>query len=85
MPSERALSCRFEAALVDVLEGVRAIPPREHADAPTRHSSLVFMALGRPDSLGGGDLHISYHKDGEWTPAKSLGRKVNGPGLEIGP
>src|SRR5262245_102732 len=28
-------------------------------------SFLVFMALGRPDSLGGGDLYISYQKDGK--------------------
>ena len=48
-------------------------------------SFLVFMALGRSDSLGGGDLYISYNKDGKWTPAKNLGPKVNGPGLEISP
>jgi len=48
-------------------------------------SYIVFMALGRPDSLGGGDLYISYQKDGRWTPAKNLGPKINGPGLEIGP
>src|SRR5215510_8284212 len=43
------------------------------------------MAAGRPDSLGGGDLYISYRKNGEWTPAKNLGPKINGPGLEISP
>ena len=43
------------------------------------------MALGRPDSLGGGDLSSSYQQDGKWTPAKNLGPKVNGPGLEISP
>jgi Tol biopolymer transport system component len=49
-------------------------------------SFLVFMAAGRPDGLGGGDLYISYQqKDGNWTPAKSLGPKVNGVGLEISP
>lgn len=48
-------------------------------------SFLVFMAAGRPDSLGGGDLYISYQRDGQWTPAKNLGPKVNGPGLEISP
>lgn len=48
-------------------------------------SFLVFMALGRKDSRGGGDLYISYQKDGKWTPAKNLGPKVNGPGLEISP
>jgi Tol biopolymer transport system component len=48
-------------------------------------SFLVFMALGRPDSRGGGDLYTSYQQDGKWTPAKNLGPKVNGPGLEISP
>lgn len=48
-------------------------------------SFLVFMAGGRPDSLGSGDLYVSYQKDGQWTPAKNLGPKVNGPGLEISP
>jgi WD40-like Beta Propeller Repeat len=48
-------------------------------------SFLIFMALGRPDSRGGGDLYISYRKEDKWTPAKNLGPKVNGPGLEISP
>jgi Tol biopolymer transport system component len=48
-------------------------------------SFLVFMSLGRADSLGGGDLYISYQKDGKWTPARNLGPKINGPGLEISP
>lgn len=48
-------------------------------------SFLVFMALGRPDALGGGDLYISYQKDGKWAAAKNLGPKVNGSGLEIAP
>jgi WD40-like Beta Propeller Repeat len=43
------------------------------------------MAAGRPDSLGGGDLYISYQKDGKWTPARNLGPKINGPYLEISP
>lgn len=48
-------------------------------------SFLVFMAAGRPDDQGGGDLYLSYRVDGEWTPAKHLGPKINGPGLEISP
>jgi Tol biopolymer transport system component len=48
-------------------------------------SFLLFMAGDRPDSLGGEDLYISEQKDGKWTPAKNLGPKVNGPGLEISP
>jgi Tol biopolymer transport system component len=48
-------------------------------------SFMVFMAAGRRDSMGGGDLYISYQKDGQWTPVKNLGPKINGPGLEISP
>jgi Tol biopolymer transport system component len=48
-------------------------------------SFLIFMALGRPDGRGGGDLYLSYQKEGKWTPAKNLGPKVNSPGLEISP
>jgi len=48
-------------------------------------SFLVFMSAGRPDSLGGGDLYISYQRDGKWTPPKNLGPKINGPALEISP
>lgn len=46
-------------------------------------SFLVFMAAGRPDGAGGGDLYLSYHKEGAWTPARNLGAAINGPGLEI--
>jgi Tol biopolymer transport system component len=48
-------------------------------------SYLVFMALGRPDSHGGGDLYISYSKVGRWTTPRNLGPKFNRPGLEISP
>jgi WD40 repeat protein len=48
-------------------------------------SFLVFMAAGRPDDHGGGDLYISYQRDGAWTRAVNLGPLVNGPGLEIAP
>ena len=49
-------------------------------------SFLVFMASGRADDLGGGDLYISYRQpDGRWSQARNLGPKVNGAGLEISP
>jgi hypothetical protein len=48
-------------------------------------SFLVFMASGRPDSRGDGDLYISHQLKGKWTPARNLGPRVNGPGLEISP
>ena len=48
-------------------------------------SFVVFMAAGRPDDLGGGDLYISYKKDGAWTPARNLGAKINGRAMQIAP
>src|SRR5262245_15695285 len=48
-------------------------------------SFLVFMASGRSDDLGNGDLYISFRKDGQWTPARNLGPKINGPGMQIAP
>ena len=48
-------------------------------------SFIVFMAAGRPDDTGGGDLYISYRKDGGWTPPKNLGPKVNRRALDISP
>ena len=48
-------------------------------------SFLVFMAAGRPDDAGGGDLYISYRKDGEWAAAKHFGPAINRRGLEISP
>ncbi|HET8946203.1 MAG TPA: hypothetical protein VFQ07_04410, partial [Candidatus Polarisedimenticolia bacterium] len=48
-------------------------------------SFLVFMASGRPDTQGYGDLYLSEQKDGVWTEARRLGPAINGPGLEISP
>lgn len=48
-------------------------------------SFIVFMAAGRPDDLGGGDLYISFRNNGEWTRARNLGPVINSPGLEISP
>ena len=48
-------------------------------------SFLVFMASGRADSLGSGDLYISYYKDNQWSPPRNLGPKINRRGLEISP
>jgi Tol biopolymer transport system component len=48
-------------------------------------SFLVFMAAGRPDDTGGGDLYISYSKDGAWTAPRNLGPTFNRRGLDIAP
>jgi Tol biopolymer transport system component len=48
-------------------------------------SYLLFMAAGRPDSLGSGDLYLSYRQNGAWTKAVNLGEKINSSGFEISP
>ena len=48
-------------------------------------SMLLFMASGRPDGKGGGDLYISRFVDGEWQPAQNLGEPINSRFLEIAP
>lgn len=48
-------------------------------------SFLVFMACGRPDTLGQCDLYVSRNKDGAWTPPTNLGQKINSDGMEYSP
>ena len=48
-------------------------------------SMLVFMASGRPEGKGGGDLYISRFVDGAWEPARNLGEPINSRALEIAP
>lgn len=38
---------------------------------------IIFAGYGRQDSYGGGDLYISYFKNGTWTKARNLGPKIN--------
>lgn len=46
---------------------------------------IVFASYGRPDSLGNGDLYISYFKNGAWTAARNLGNKINSSAREYCP
>jgi Tol biopolymer transport system component len=48
-------------------------------------SFIVFMASGRPDDRGGGDLYISRKKKGVWSVALPLDDRFNRRGLEISP
>jgi Tol biopolymer transport system component len=48
-------------------------------------SYLIFTSAGRPDDLGGGDLYISFRKNGVWTPARHLGAGVNSSAREFCP
>ncbi len=48
-------------------------------------SFLLFMASGRPGSLGGPDIYLSYRNDKAWTDPKNLGDKINSKGKEYSP
>ncbi|AUP77755.1 TolB family protein [Flavivirga eckloniae] len=40
-------------------------------------SYIIYGCYKRKDGFGSGDLYISYHLDGNWTPAKNLGNTIN--------
>ena len=46
---------------------------------------LIFSSYKRKDDLGGGDLYISIKKNGQWTPAKNMGSKINSVSLDYSP
>jgi len=47
---------------------------------------LIFGAYKRPDSIGSGDLYISYKgNDGNWTQAKNMGETVNSKSMDYCP
>jgi len=48
-------------------------------------SYLIFMASGRPEGKGSGDLYVSLFRDGKWQPARNLGEPINSRALEISP
>jgi len=50
-----------------------------------RNGKVIIFSMRRDDSLGKGDLYISYKKDGQWTLAKSLGNRVNTSDHEFTP
>lgn len=49
-------------------------------------SYIVFVSSGRPDSLGGGDLYVSFRAEsGAWSPAVNLGETINSRWTEYCP
>jgi len=46
---------------------------------------MIFMSWGRPDQIGNGDLYISFKKDGKWSKAKNLGKRINTNAFEYCP
>jgi Tol biopolymer transport system component len=47
-------------------------------------SRLIFMASGRDDGVGNGDLYISINQDGRWMKATCLPEPVNSRAMEVG-
>jgi len=46
-------------------------------------SYIIVTCYGRPDSLGSGDLYISFRQeDGVWAPLKNMGDAINSPANE---
>ena len=43
------------------------------------------MAAGRSDSLGRGDLYVSYRRGEKWSVPQNLGKKINSNGTEYSP
>ena len=48
-------------------------------------SFIVFASYGRPDSLGSGDLYISFNRGGTWTKAVHLDAPINTSAREYCP
>jgi Tol biopolymer transport system component len=63
-------------------ENLTAINSPDHHDttpyiAPDQ-SYMIFSSWGRPDGNGtGGDLYLSFRRNGEWTKPKNIGPLVN--------
>ncbi|TQV73618.1 hypothetical protein FLL45_12145 [Aliikangiella marina] len=50
-----------------------------------KDGNTIIFSMRRADSLGKGDLYISFKKGDRWSIAKSLGNKVNTPDHEFTP
>jgi len=48
-------------------------------------SFLFFMAGGRPDALGRGDLYVTNRHGEKWSEPQNLGDKINSNGTEYSP
>ncbi len=47
--------------------------------------SYILFASTRPGGPGGGDLYVSFRRDGEWQPAVLLGDGINSAALDYSP
>ena len=48
-------------------------------------SYIIFTSFARPDDMGGGDLYISYNRNGQWTQARHMGPGVNSNRIDYCP
>jgi Tol biopolymer transport system component len=48
-------------------------------------SYIVFASYGRPQSVGDGDLYVSYNRSGSWSAARPLQHDINSKAREYCP
>lgn len=66
-------------------EGVNTKGAEYNAFIAPDESYIIFGGWRRPDGLGSGDMYISKHINGEWSPAENLGDKINSKYMEFCP
>ena len=86
---------RFDLYRSRLVDGRYAEPENLGAAVNSEHSEIdvyvdpderfIIFVSYRPAGQGSGDLYISYHRDGQWTPAQNLGDTVNSPAREYCP
>lgn len=72
-------------AAVSLPEGVNTKTYEYNAYVSPDESFIIFGSYGRKGSLGRGDLYISFHKNGIWQEAVSLGKLINSNQIDYCP
>lgn len=74
----RAPLVNGQYAEVEMLgEGINTSRHDMHPSISPDGHILLFVSEGRADGYGADDLYVSYLRNGEWTPAKNLGPRIN--------
>lgn len=87
---EDIVVCRFRNNKYDTAislpSGINSRGAEFNAFVDPDERFVIFTGYKRKDNYGTGDLFISYkNQQGEWTIAKNMGEKINGPGLTYCP
>lgn len=51
--------------------------PDSHPYIDPEEKFLIYTPTGRKDGYGGGDIYVSFLRNGEWTVSKNIGPPVN--------